>query len=297
MKKITKALILAAALLLLSGCGQQVSQEEYIGLDAAKVLALEAAGVANADADFTTTGLDRRDGVDYYAVDFTANGQTYEYDIDAITGVIIDSSSAPVQQTGGTQTIPDGNSGTQVPVTPPADSGTGDSGTVNSSTVNNSGTNTGTASGSITAAEAKSAALAHAGLTESQVTFVKTELDWEDGRQVYEVEFYTGDYKEYDYEIDASTGQVISYDYDAENYLPPASSGSTGLTADQAKALALEQVPGATTNDIYEFETDYDDGRIEYEGKIIYGGMEYEFEIDGYSGSIRNWEAEPTGRW
>ena len=38
----------AAVLLVLSlaGCGQQSSQAEYIGIDAAKAIALEAAGVA-----------------------------------------------------------------------------------------------------------------------------------------------------------------------------------------------------------------------------------------------------------
>ena len=52
------------------------------------------------------------------------------------------------------------------------------------------------------------------------------------------------------------------------------------------------QVPGATAGNIAEFETDRDDGRIEYEGKIYYGGMEYEFEIDAYSGAFRKWECE-----
>ena len=51
-------------------------------------------------------------------------------------------------------------------------------------------------------------------------------------------------------------------------------------------------MPGATVDDIRGFETDYDDGRLEYEGRIIYDGIEYEFEIDGYSGAIRSWEAE-----
>ena len=123
------------------------------------------------------------------------------------------------------------------------------------------------------------------------MTFVKAELDRDDGRLVYDVEFYTADYKEYDYEIDAATGEVVSYDYDAEFYAPPASSGT--ISAEDAKALALAQVPGASASDIREFETDRDDGRVEYEGKIVYGGMEYEFEIDGYSGAIRSWEAEP----
>ena len=108
------------------------------------------------------------------------------------------------------------------------------------------------------------------------------------------MEFYTSDYKEYDYEIDASTGEVVSYDFDAEGYAPPATgNGQSGtITADQAKEKALSQVPGATVSDIWEFETDYDDGRLQYEGKIYYNGMEYEFEIDGYSGAIRSWDAE-----
>ena len=119
------------------------------------------------------------------------------------------------------------------------------------------------------------------------------ELDWEHGRQVYEVEFYTNDAREFDYEIDASTGEVLSYDYDAEHYTAP-STGSEGgsISQERAKEIALAQVPGAALSDIREFETDYDDGRLEYEGKIFYGGMEYEFTIDGYSGAIREWEAD-----
>ena len=152
------------------------------------------------------------------------------------------------------------------------------------------------ASGTETAAvgegKAKEIALNHAGLTEDQVTFVRSRLDWEDGRQVYDVEFYTADYKEYDYEIDAATGEVLSYDYDAEGYAPSADAGTQTISADRAKEIALAEVPGATTKDIYEFEVDRDDGRLEYEGTIYYNGVEYEFSIDGYSGAIRSWEVD-----
>ena len=77
------------------------------------------------------------------------------------------------------------------------------------------------------------------------------------------------------------------------HYTPP-STGSEGgsISQERAKEIALAQVPGAVLSDIREFETDYDDGRLEYEGKIFYGGMEYEFTIDGYSGAIREWEAD-----
>lgn len=146
----------------------------------------------------------------------------------------------------------------------------------------------------ITADAAKSYALAHAGLTDDQVTFTKSKLDYDDGKQVYDVEFYTGNREEYDYEIDAYSGAVISYDYEIKG--SAASSGTSTITEADAKKLALAQVPGAAESDIREFKTDYDDGRMEYEGKILYGGMEYEFEIDAYSGAIRSWETEPAKR-
>ena len=44
----------------------------------------------------------------------------------------------------------------------------------------------GTASGLITEEQAKSKALAHAGLSASQVNFIWVKQDWEDGRRVYE---------------------------------------------------------------------------------------------------------------
>ena len=78
----------------------------------------------------------------------------------------------------------------------------------------------------ITESEAKKIALEHAGVSSKKATFVKSKLDWDDGRRVYEVEFYADDYTEYDYEIDASTGKILSYDYDAEDYKAPSNSGS-----------------------------------------------------------------------
>ena len=59
-----------------------------------------------------------------------------------------------------------------------------------------------------------------------------------------------------------------------------------------AKKTALDRVSGATDKDLYEWKLDYDDGRPEYEGKIIYGGTEYEFTIDASTGSVMEWDAE-----
>ena len=265
------AVLCGAALLILTaaGCSQPSSQAEYIGLDAAKAIALEAAGVAESAATFTTTGLDRQNGTDFYAIDFTANGQSYEYDIDAVTGIII---SGPQNDSAASASTSPQPSSSVDPSPSPTASQSG--------------------SGTITENQARQIALDHAGLCASQVTFLKSRLDYDDGRQVYDVEFYSSDYTEYDYEIDAATGDILSYDSDAEGYAPP-TANTTAITADQARQIALAEVPGATVNDIYEFELDRDDGRLEYEGTIYYNGMEYEFTIDGYSGAIRSWEAEP----
>ena len=267
------AVLILALALALAGCAPRTAQAEYIGIDAAKTIALEAAGVSESAAVFSTAGLDRQNGTDYYAVDFTANGRTYAYDIDAVTGVIIDSSedqSQPAQATDGGASADGANS----------------SGTSSQST---------DGSAAITEDQAREIALADAGLTAEEVTFLKTKLDRDDGRLVYDVEFYTADYTEYDYEIDAADGTVLSSDFDAEGYTAPAE-GSTAITADQAKEIALAEVPGATVDDIYEFELDRDDGRLEYEGAIWYDGTEYEFTIDGYSGAIRSWEADLRSR-
>ena len=285
-RKAIPALCAAGLLALaLTGCGGGTAggQAEYIGIDAAKAVALESAGVAEDDAVFSTAGLDKRNGMDYYAVDFTAGGRSYEYDIDAVTGVVIDSSSG-----GGTAEPPaagddDGTASAPAAASPSPSAGQTTGGQA--------------AATAVTEEQAREAALSHAGLTADQVTFVRSELDRDDGRLMYDVEFYTSDYKEYDYEIDASTGEILSYDYDAEGYsYQPNATPGTAITAEQARAIALAEVPGAAESDIYEFETDRDDGRLEYEGKIIYNNTEYEFTIDGYSGAIREWDAEPFHR-
>lgn len=291
--------------MLLGGCAaQQQAQVEKIGEEQARQTALTDAGLTGQGVQFTQSALKSRDGVDYYAVAFTAGGQELTYDIDALTGTVISKQSVAVPQvsTGADAVQPNtaepvGSTAqpTASPAPVPAVGNTADA--VSSATRNDEASAAGsTGTVSVTAEQAKTKALEHAGLTADKVTFVQTKLDYDDGKQVYDVEFYTGT-KEYDYEIDANTGAVISYDFDADHYTAPeASAGTTAITADRAKEIALSQVAGATTADIYEFETDYDDGRLAYEGKIIYDGREYEFEIDGYSGGIRSWESEPVRR-
>lgn len=147
------------------------------------------------------------------------------------------------------------------------------------------------AAGSLISAEdAKAKALAHAGLSAGEVTFIQSKLDWEDGRQVYDVEFYTADYKEYDYEIDAVTGAVVSFDQDAEGYTPPA--GGAVISEARAREIALTKVPGASDSHIRELKLDRDDGRQIYEVEIVYNRVEYEIEIDAVTGNVLKYDPD-----
>lgn len=74
-------------------------------------------------------------------------------------------------------------------------------------------TNQTTPQNAITPEEAEAIALEHAGFTADQVTYLRTEYEFDDGIPQYEVSFHQGRW-EYDYEINAVTGTILSYDRD-----------------------------------------------------------------------------------
>lgn len=63
--------------------------------------------------------------------------------------------------------------------------------------------------------QAKEIALKKAGFTGNQVYFKKAQLDFDDGRWEYEIEFIK-DYVEYDAEIDAQTGIIYKWEVDKD---------------------------------------------------------------------------------
>ena len=63
------------------------------------------------------------------------------------------------------------------------------------------------------------------------------------------------------------------------------------ITEAEAKRLVLERVEGATESDVW-MRLDREDGRLVYEGQVIYNRMEYEFEIDADTGTFYSWEVE-----
>ena len=64
------------------------------------------------------------------------------------------------------------------------------------------------------------------------------------------------------------------------------------ISSDEAVQSALSRVPGATVANVTEFNRDYENGRLEYEGEIHYNGYEYDFEIDADTGTFIKWEVE-----
>ena len=153
------------------------------------------------------------------------------------------------------------------------------------------GSQSGTAS-AVTEDEARKTALTDAGVTEEQITGIRVKKDHDDGRQVYDVEFYS-DNKEYDYEIDASTGEILSSDFEIENDFnkDSASDLNPAVSQEEASAAALAKVQGASEKDL-RIKLDDDDGKMIYEGDIYYNGTEYEFEIDAATGDFLEWSEE-----
>lgn len=153
------------------------SSAGQISLDEAKALALADAGVdaQQTQVEFIQEKQDWDDGRSVYDIDFivAAQNSVYEYEIDAGTGAVLSKSVENIQGGGA--------------------SGTG--GTL------------------LSLDEAKEIAVGHAGLTLADVHFSKAKLEHDDGRTVYEIEFYQG-YVEYECTIDATTGAVLEYDMD-----------------------------------------------------------------------------------
>ena len=163
---------------------------------------------------------------------------------------------------------------------------------------------------------AKSAAFAHAGLDASQVTMGEVDFDYEDGRMVYELEFYASG-AEYEYDIDASTGAVVKFSQEGGRTQTSSSAGSGGASGnvssgagsgtaqsgaggtatdigrEDALAAALNHA-GVSQDQVYDLEVkrEYDDGRLEYEIEFKTGGWEYEYTISAADGAILDYERD-----
>lgn len=159
-----------------------VNNTGNISLDKSKEIALSHAGLSADQVTFVQANMDFDDGIQKYDIKFYCNGQEYDYEINSSNGQIVQ-----FDYDMEYNYIPNNNT------------------TNYQSNVNTTA--------NISVERAKEIALSHAGLASNQVTFQRIELDFDNGIQKYEIEFYYN-YREYSYEIDANTGNILSYEQD-----------------------------------------------------------------------------------
>ena len=248
-----------------------INENKTIGMDKGVNVALQDAGFKAENVSNLSAHYDTEDGTSVYEVSFTANGFEYEYIIKASNGKILEADRDAVKDSAPKDTK----------TKQPAKSETTSSGD------------------GISLKEAKNIALKHAGISSSEATFVKAKKDYEDGIQVYEIEFYSGN-TEYDYEIRVSNGEIISYDKDIENYsIPSKNSGSSQtpssnyIGADKAKSIALKDAGLSSSSVTFtKAKLDREDGVRVYEIEFFTSDKEYEYEINASSGKIRDKDVE-----
>lgn len=248
-----------------------INENKTIGMDKGVNVALQDAGFKAENVSNLSAHYDTEDGTSVYEVSFTANGFDYEYIIKASNGKILEADRDAVKVSAPKDTKTE----------QPAKSETTSSGD------------------GISLKEAKNIALKHAGISSSKATFVKAKKDYEDGIQVYEIEFYSGN-TEYDYEIRVSNGEIISYDKDIENYFIPSKNSGSSQTpssnyigVDKAKSIALKDAGLSSSSVTFtKAKLDREDGVRVYEIEFFTSDKEYEYEINASSGKIRDKDVE-----
>lgn len=157
-----------------SASGSQISEAQ------AKSIAVNDAGVSEADVTFIKTEYGDEDGVPVYEIEFEDQTTKFDYDVAKAGGRVLHASRK-----------------TKVPACVAAEQKA------------SAATNTGRDA-------AIEAALNHAGLTAGDVSGLQCHKDYDDGREVYEVEFHVGRY-EYNYDIDVNNYSVLEWDKDYDD--------------------------------------------------------------------------------
>ncbi|SCI72083.1 Peptidase propeptide and YPEB domain [uncultured Roseburia sp.] len=158
----------------------------------------------------------------------------------------------------------------------------------------------------ITSEQALAAALKDAGLGENEVTVFKNKKEYEDGREVYDLEFIT-EKLEYSYEILALDGTILKAEREKvdgdiqRKYQRGDSNGSSGsndsakssdIGMEGAKNIALKHAGISGEVQYKKAKLEREDGRYVYEIEFYYNQMEYEYEILASDGRVLDWSAE-----
>ena len=292
--KLAGALALTAVL---AGCSSSISQEE------ATTIALEHAGVAKEDAVSLSVQQEYEDGRDIFEVKFSTQDTEYSYDVAQKDGEIInynyDSTGTPPAGASEGSSASGTEAQEAQAVQEEIDKAQQDQSAAESQAQ--------AVEDAIDQATAENIALEHAGVTEA--FFHRVELDYENGREVYEIEFFSGN-TEYDYTVARDTGEILSYDQDIEGWglgqgngqgngngrqngqgNSTSSTAAGPITLEEAVQLVLDRVRGASSEDV-RIQLEEEDGRQVYEGEVICNRAEHEFEIDAATGDFIQWSVD-----
>lgn len=146
----------------------------------------------------------------------------------------------------------------------------------------------------ITAEQAKTSALNDAGLSASQVEFIKVERGSDNDVPVYDIEFKNGR-SEYDYTINAVTGAITEKDNDIERSSAASSTSNSSssarpsatVSAEAAKATALADA-GVSETDVtaLKVHADSDNDAPVYDIEFKHGRTEYDYTVNAVTGTI-----------
>lgn len=132
------------------------------------------------------------------------------------------------------------------------------------------------------------------GLTADDVTFIKEELDYDDGIGEYEFEFVTATDK-YEYEVRAADYAITKYSVESIEQIQHTAIDT--ISKEAAKEIALDYA-GLSADQINytKIELDYHvaNGNAEYEIEFYADGTEYEFTIDAVTGKILEAETDKS---
>lgn len=137
--------------------------------------------------------------------------------------------------------------------------------------------------------EARSIALTDAQVEAEAVTNIRIKLTVDDGRQVYDVEFYVTN-QEYDYEIDAVTGEITEKDMKSKMFQEPGNFRCS-VSIEEAKKNCWIKFRVLRKKIYISVWTMRMVSRY-MRGQYFMMQIEYEFEIDAQNGKIWSWEAE-----
>lgn len=220
-------LVIGAIVAGTSYAGSVVKKNKLIDPQTAEEFAILDAGVEADDISGIRSRLEYKNGQYKYNITFNMDNSEYKYEIRAKDGAVISKeiennsietakdTTQPADQIDQQATIDtEAPADTFIETTEPAE--TPDDQPAAEKPAPQKSANQpeqGQPHSQISLDQAKKTALDHAGLSENEVKFSSAKLENDDGKNIYDIEFYK-DNVEYEYEINAVTNEIIDSEID-----------------------------------------------------------------------------------